>query len=200
VLTFADGAPTFEAPGVAPLLRFIPDDESIAINASGSSETANPLVINSVNGGSNLETSFAGGQILSVQANGLAEKVATGEAVVRVCGQECIPNADQSDAANFACAVPAIATTQSNSLFQITEEETLRATPSGTPIENARQVIGGSGGAQLLDGSPLPGLSGTSAGCTYGLKFADGLVGELNEFGLFLDYFDTTKIHDNLIF
>ena len=51
-----------------------------------------------------------------------------------------------------------------------------------------------------MDGSPLPGISGTSAGCNYGLKFADGLVGELNEFGLFLDYFDTSNIYDNLIF
>ena len=85
VLEFAAGAPTFEDPGVAPLLRFIPDDETIANNASGSQTVANPLVIDSVNGGSDLETSFAGGQTLNIQANGLAEKVALGEAVVRVC-------------------------------------------------------------------------------------------------------------------
>jgi hypothetical protein len=36
VLQFAGGAPTFEAPGVAPILRFVPDDESLAIIASGS--------------------------------------------------------------------------------------------------------------------------------------------------------------------
>lgn len=61
-------------------------------------------------------------------------------------------------------------------------------------------MIGGSDGEQLLDGRPLPAISGTSAGCNYGLKFASGLVGELNEFGIFLDYFDTTKVYDSLMF
>lgn len=116
-LVFAAGAPSFEEPGTAPLLRFVADDETIANNASGSTALANPLVINSVNGNSNLETSFAGGQTLNIAANGLAEKVALGEAVVRVCSRECEPDASLSDASNFACRVPAIATTQSNSLF-----------------------------------------------------------------------------------
>lgn len=31
-----------------------------------------------------------------------------------------------------------------------------------------------------------------------GLKFAEGYVGDLNEFGIFMDYFDTTKIVDFL--
>lgn len=85
VLQFDDGAPTVETPGVAPVLRFIPTDGTIVDTASGSSLVENPLAITAVNGGSDLSSSFAGGQILNIQANGLAEKVALGEAVVRVC-------------------------------------------------------------------------------------------------------------------
>ena len=61
-------------------------------------------------------------------------------------------------------------------------------------------MIGGSDGEQVLDGNPLPAISGTSSGCNLGLKFAKGYVGDLNELGIFMAYFDTTKVFDLMKF
>ena len=82
-----------------------------------------------------------------MDAPGLAEKVASGNAIVRVCKQECEYNKDDSSATAFSCALPAVATTKSNDEFKIKDEEHLRATlPEGQSIENIRTVIGGSDG------------------------------------------------------
>lgn len=82
-----------------------------------------------------------------MDAPGLAEKVANGNAIVRVCKQECVYNKDDSSATAFSCAVPEIATSRSNELFKIKDEEHLRATlPDGQSIENIRTVIGGADG------------------------------------------------------
>ena len=73
-----------------------------------------------------------GGTLLTLDAPGLAEKVAIGDAVVRVCQQECVYSEADSSASTLACTLPAIATVKSNQEFQITEEKALDATlPEG---------------------------------------------------------------------
>jgi hypothetical protein len=92
VAAWANGAPTFDEAGEEPILRFVAADGTVTNTASGGEAMVNPLLPlapNAVNGGANVESSFAGGQLLTIDAKGLAEKVAIGEATVRVCKQEC---------------------------------------------------------------------------------------------------------------
>ena len=123
VITWPNGAPTMDGDGVEPALYFVADDESVTNKASNEAPLlANPLLINSINNNSNLESSFMGGTLLKLDAPGLAEKVAIGDAVVRVCQQECVYSEADSSASTLACELPAIATIKSNQEFQIREE------------------------------------------------------------------------------
>ena len=129
--------------------------------------------------------------MLKLDAPGLAEKVAIGNAVVSVCGQECAYSVTESSDSTLACTVPAIATTKSNQLFKIKEEETLRANPSRTTFGTNVDLV--------LDGNELPAIQYNSGeNCELGIKFAKDYVGELNELGIFMDWFDEGLIIDNL--
>jgi hypothetical protein len=64
-------------------------------------------------------------------------------------------------------------------------------------VSNTRKIIGGADGNLVFDGSPLKAISGSTT-CELGLIFADGYVGDLNELGIFMDYFDESLIVDNL--
>jgi hypothetical protein len=117
VITWPNGAPTMDGDGVEPALYFVSDAVPAEVTQKASNEApllANPLTITSINSGSDLESGFAGGTLLKLDAPGLAEKVAIGDAVVRVCEQECAYSPADSSAATLACALPAIATIKSN--------------------------------------------------------------------------------------
>ena len=94
----------------SPVLNFLDDDisfEHLAV-ASELAVLSNPLSLTDSSSG--LTSSFAGGRQLTLTAEGLSQKVITGDAVVRVCQKPCEIDLNASDADQFTCKIPGIAT------------------------------------------------------------------------------------------
>lgn len=115
-----------------------------------------------------------------------------GLAEIKVCEKPCVTDETASTADVYACQVPSISTVKSNSEFLIQEESNLtgeRQIYSGITRTNAKRVI---------DGSVLPSIDSSSAGCYVGIQFPTGYVGVLNEISFFLDEFSQGNIVDQL--
>jgi hypothetical protein len=116
VATFNMGVPT-SLLAVVPQLRFNATDGSHYASFDPSAVVQNPLLITATTAG--LVSSFAGGRTIEVTADGLTSDIKLGKAEVRVCEKTCVHKAADSTDSVYACTVPAISTTRSNSEFMI---------------------------------------------------------------------------------
>jgi hypothetical protein len=116
VATFNMGVPT-SSTDVAPQLRFNMTEGSHYALFDPSAVVQNPLLVTATTAG--LVSSFAGGRTIEVTADGLTSDVKLGNAEVRVCEKTCVHKAADSTDSVYACTVPAISTTRSNSDFMI---------------------------------------------------------------------------------
>ena len=116
VATFNTGVPTSPG-GVLPELRFDAEDRCDYALVDEAAAVLRPRSVASTTSG--LISSFAGGPTLEVVAEGLTSDVISQGSEVRVCGKPCEMIVGESTASLYACAVPAISTTGSNSEFTV---------------------------------------------------------------------------------
>ena len=151
---------------------------------------ANPLVVTGETAG--LTCSFAGGCEYRVTAAGLTTSIKAGLAEIQVCGKTCTLSEGASSATEAACELPYVQSTASLDEF-VQEDDATVAT--GFLFGSSWAI------APAFDGAPLPGISGTGAGCFAGVGFRGGSKGALAELRFFMDYFpDPARLVGNLIF
>lgn len=186
--TFANGVPTSEA-DVSPKLTFESSLDTFAHHAIVTAAAlTNAFAFTSTTNG--LTCSFEGGCEFSVVADGLAAKVSEGSATINVCGKECTL-LDSSDATTTVCAVPAIHSIQSNTLFN---------QKPAAPLLGANRISAGAGYLETaFDGNNVPGITGSTNGCYAGVEFGTGYVGVLESTKFFMDYFTRANLVDNLV-
>lgn len=73
-----------------------------------------------------LSCSFNGGCLFQLDSTGLASKVKHENAEVNVCARLCTFREDLSSASSMFCELPAMETSSSSSLFDITQDEPIR--------------------------------------------------------------------------
>ena len=113
-VVFNNGVPTTTT-DEAPELKLLTATATHFAVIDPSAVLSNPL--NTVTTQNNIVSSFAGGKMLQVQANGLTSDVMLERAEIHVCEKKCITVASESSDSIYTCMTPAISTTQSNSVF-----------------------------------------------------------------------------------
>lgn len=150
--------------------------EQEVVSSGVATGITNPLVVTAETSG--LTSSFAGGNLFSVTAEGLTTDIKNNRAQIQVCEKECKLSEDSTDA-EAKCELPFIQTIGSRNTFTLVEAASI---VGPTILESADF------GEKFFDGKNLPGISGSSSNCYIGTSFTEGFIGYVTEFRFFMDY------------
>jgi hypothetical protein len=185
--TFTKGVP-FDGVGSKPEVSFVSSSATHFASVSTTLQNMPPTTLTVAD----VECSFAGGCLYSIDSDGLASTLSNStRAQISVCGQTCEYAAYQSTDSTAKCYLPSLSTKYSVENFSIQQKSTIQGTLiTDDPIS----------GPLIFDGNNVAGYNKTTTNCYFGISVAEGYVGVLSEVKIFMNRFSMATYAGNLVF